>query len=409
MEITTSIGNSTSGMLEPGPDRPEIVEGENIICIALYGWNTLWSRVQPLMSLLADHGNNVLFVEPITSLPTRVLVPEYREVQTGLTTRVTQVQPGLHVLTPPMLLPFASRSELVCKLNQTVLRRILLRWQSKLNLHDPILWTYSPYTVHLFGKLGEKLTVYDCTDERTANPLVGREHIGRLETALIRRADLVFVTAKGLLERKSPLNPNTFLAPNGVHFQYFARAWSTTLEVPADAEGLPHPIIGFVGAIAYWIDLNLIEFVAEAKLDWTIVMIGPVRAGVDVAGLSTMPNVHFLGKKDWRRLPNYLQIFDVCISPFKLDDPITETANPLKVYEYLAAGKPVVSVDMPEIRGLDSVLYIASSYEDFVRQLELALQENDPGAAHARIEVGRQYDWERVLSAMSARIRGNLG
>jgi glycosyltransferase involved in cell wall biosynthesis len=357
------------------------------------------------MSLLADHGNEILFVEPITSLPTRMLVPEYREVQAGLITRMVQVRPRIHVLTPPMLLPLASRSKLACVVNQSLLCRILRRWQEKLGLRNPILWTYSPYSVYLLGKLGEKLTVYDCTDERTANPLVGKEHIGRLETELIRKADLVFVTAKGLLERKSPLNPNTFLAPNGVHFQHFARAWSTTLEVPADAKHLPHPIIGFIGAISYWIDLDLIEFIAKAKPDWTIVMIGPVRPGTYVASISSLPNVYFLGKKDWKELPNYLQIFDVCINPFKVDEPITETVNPLKVYEYLAAAKPVVSVDMPEVRELEGVLRIASTYEGFLREMELALREEDPSAAQIRIKVAQQHDWKRILAAMSDRIR----
>ncbi len=408
MTTITSIDNSSSCVLEPGLDCSEILEEENIICISLHGWDTLWSRIQPLMSLLADNGNQVLFVEPIPSIVTAILFPEYRVLRAGFNTKVTKVKEGLHVLTPPMLLPFASRSDLVCRINQSILRRIINNWLEKLEFGDPILWTYSPYSIHLVGKLGEKAVVYDCTDERTANPLVSKNLIRSLEIRLMRRADLVFVTARGLLDRKRAFNPYTYLAPNGVDFFHFSRAWTADLAIPEDIRNLARPILGFVGAIAYWIDLDLIEFVAQARPDWSIVMIGPLRAGVDIGRLQHLSNVHFVGKKDWTLLPHYLRAFDVCLSPFKVSEPIAVTANPLKVYEYLAAGRPVVSTDMPEVRPLRDVIRIACSKEDFVEQIQAALQEDGAAARQARIGVARNYDWPVLLGQMSEKIRQHL-
>jgi glycosyltransferase involved in cell wall biosynthesis len=402
---TSSIDNSKGCVLKSGPDHLEILEGENIICISLHGWDTLWSRVQPLMSLLADTGNRVLFVEPIPSLPTAILFPEYRVLRAGFSTNVKKVKEGLYVLTPPWLSPFASRSGFVCKINQSILQRIINSWLRKLEFRDPILWTYSPYSVHLIGKLGEKAVVYDCTDERIANPLVSKKHIRSLEIRLMQQADLVFVTAHGLLERKRVFNPHTYLAPNGVDFLHFSRAWSTDLAVPEDVKDLPRPILGFVGAIAYWIDLDLIEFVARARPDWSIVMVGPLRAGMNINRFRHLSNIHFVGKRDWVVLPRYLRAFDVCLSPFKLSKPITETANPLKIYEYLAAGRPVVSTDMPEVRQLRDVIRIADSKEDFVEQIRAALQEDGAAARQARIEVARNYDWPVLLGQMSEKIR----
>ena len=403
-----SMDNSTSCVLDSDMARLGILKGENIICISLHGWDTLWSRIQPLMSLLADNGNQVLFVEPIASLATAILFPEYRVLRAGFNTKVAKVKEGLHVLTPPMLLPFASRSDLVCRINQSILRCIISSWLEKLEFEDPILWTYSPYSIYLVGKLGERAVVYDCIDERTANPLVSKNLIRSLEIRLMRRADLVFVTARGLLERKRAFNRNTYLAPNGVDFLHFSRAWSTDLAVPDDIRDLSRPILGFVGAIAYWIDLDLIEFVARARPNWSIVMVGPLRAGVNISRFRHLSNVHLVGKKDWTVLPRYLRAFDVCLSPFKLSEPITETANPLKVYEYLAAGRPVVSTDMPEVRPLRDVIRIAYSKEDFVEQIQASLQEDGVAARQARIGVARNYDWPVLLGRMSEKIRQYL-
>ena len=403
--LATTLDTSSSSVLEPRLGHSGILEGENIVCISLHGWNTLWSRIQPLMNLLADNGNRVLFVEPIASLATAILFPEYRVLRASFNTSVTKVKEGLYVLTPPLLLPFASRSNLVCKINQSILRRIINSWLEKLEFRDPILWTYSPYSIYLVGKLGEKVVVYDCTDERTANPLVSKNHIRSLEIHLMRRADLVFVTARGLLERKRVFNPHTYLAPNGVDFPHFSQAWSRDLAVPEDVSILPRPILGFVGAIAYWIDLDLIEFVARARPGWSIVMVGPLRAGVKIGRFRHLSNVYFVGKKDWRKLPNYLRGFDVCLCPFKTSEPITMTANPLKVYEYLAAGKPVVSTDIPEVRPLCDVIRIAYSKEGFVEQIQAALQEDGATARQARIEVARNYDWPVLLGQMSEKIR----
>ncbi len=314
-------------------DRAQILEDEDIVCISLHGWDTLWSRIQPLMSLLARHGNRILFVEPAASPVTAALFPEYRALRAGFTVKVREVREGLHILTPPFLLPFSSRSDLVCRMNQRVLRDIIRSQLKKLGLSRPILWTYSPYSIYLAGELGEKMLIYDCTDERTASPVVGKRHIRDLEIRLMRRADVVFVTGLGLLERKRAFNPHTYLAPNGVDFPHFNRAYATDLEVPKELKELPRPILGFVGAIAYWIDLDLVAFVARARPDWSIVLLGPVRAGVHLGQFRDLPNVHFLGQKDWILLPGYLRGFDVCLSPFRTTECITTTANPLKVYE----------------------------------------------------------------------------
>jgi len=137
-------------------------------------------------------------------------------------------------------------------------------------------------------------------------------------------------------------------------------------------------------------------------------MVGPLRARVNISRFRHLSNVHFVGKKDWTVLPYYLRAFYVCLSPFKVSEPITMTANPLKVYEYLSAGRPVVSTDMPEVRPLRDVIRIAYSKEGFVEQIQAVLQEDRAAACQARIEVARNYDWLVLLGEMSDKVRQHL-
>jgi glycosyltransferase involved in cell wall biosynthesis len=136
-----------------------------------------------------------------------------------------------------------------------------------------------------------------------------------------------------------------------------------------------------------------------------------VRSGVRVEQLARLPNVYLLGKKHWYSLPAYLRRFDVCISPFRTDQSIAATANPLKIYEYLAAGKPIVSSDMPEVRPLRDVIRIAGDTATFIEATGQALEASrrgDSAAVAARMNRARAYDWDALLTGMSAHISHQL-
>lgn len=144
-----------------------------------------------------------------------------------------------------------------------------------------------------------------------------------------------------------------------------------TLPAPERLRAIPQPRIGFVGMLAYWIDLDLIEYIARSRSQWQLVFLGPV--GTDISRLKAHPNIHFLGRIDYSQLPHYMAHVDCFINPYKRDD-IAESCSPLKVFEYLAAGKPVVSVPMPEIARFAQGIHFAESYADFVDCIEAALE-----------------------------------
>src|SRR5262249_39293502 len=151
-----------------------------------------------------------------------------------------------------------------------------------------------------------------------------------------------------------------FFVSHGVDVAHFSRALDPALAPPADAAGLGRPVIGFFGLLAEWIDLGLLAGIARARPQWTLLLIG--KANVDTSALRALPNVRLLGQKPYATLPAYCRAFDVGVIPFRVDE-LTVRANPLKLREYLAAGLPVVSTDLPEVRKYAGLVRLAAGVE----------------------------------------------
>src|SRR5262249_35144579 len=234
------------------------------------------------------------------------------------------------------------------------------------------LWTFLPTTAGLVGRLGESRVIYHCVDEYSAFAGVPRAALRRMEEALVRKADLVVTSSERLAEERRRINARTVFVSHGVDVGHFARALDPALPVPAEARGLARPVIGFFGLIAEWIDLELVRGIARRRGDWTILMIG--KATVDTGSLRALPNVRLIGQKRYADLPAYWRAFDVGIIPFRIDE-LTVRANPLKLRESLAAGLPVVSSDLPEVRKYAGLVCLAAGPEGFVDAIEGLLAE----------------------------------
>lgn len=214
------------------------------------------------------------------------------------------------------------------------------------------------------------------------------QSLGELEDQLLRRSDLVIVSADRLYQSKAQINSRTVLVRHGVDFDHFCRALDPETIVPEEIAKLPRPVIGFFGLIADWVDLELMAHVARQFPHGSLVLLG--KATTDTAVLEQVPNVHLLGRKPYEALPAYCKGFDVALMPFRINE-LTLNANPLKVREYLAAGLPVVSSAIPEVEVL-GLCRIGRDRESFVREVEAAL--TDPGPTVARSEAISHESWE---------------
>ena len=223
--------------------------------------------------------------------------------------------------------------------------------------------------------------VYDCMDDHSGFSS-NRDAMLSLEGRLAAECDLLVVSSKKLSKYMERYNPHSVLVPNAADFDHFSYLPENDLLVTVNK-----PIIGYYGAISDWFDNSLVEYLADCRKDWNFVFIGHTF-GSDISRLKKMPNVHFLGEKPYGELPAYLLWFDVCIIPFKLTRLI-EATSPVKFYEFMSAGKKVVSVELPELVPYAKYLRLAKGKDDFLVKIEEALKENNPDLVQARIERGQ--------------------
>ena len=215
--------------------------------------------------------------------------------------------------------------------------------------------------------------VYDCMDDH-AGFSTNRPEMLKQEEELIRGARLVLVSSERLRERVVELNPSCLLVPNACDFAHFSK-------VGAAPRG-PRPTIGYYGAIADWFDADLVADLAERRNDWDFVLVGSTFTA-DTSRLARLPNVSLPGEQPYADLPAWLDRFDVLILPFKRM-PLTEATNPVKAYEILAAGRPLVSVPLPEVVAMEPHVRLASTVADFEREIEAVLAADSAEAVAAR-------------------------
>jgi glycosyltransferase involved in cell wall biosynthesis len=305
----------------------------------------------------------------------------------------TRVAPNLWHCTIPQI-PFR-RLPGVRALNRAFGRWALRRAVAAVEFKRSISWFVVPHPGFMAGTLGEELIVYYCIDDYAALPGVDVEAITAADAALAQRADQVFVAAPSLLAAKTVQNSTTVLSPHGVDFELFARATHPATVVPEQAAALRRPVIGFFGLLADWINIQLLAFLAKQRPDWTLLLVGHV--GTDVAELRGLPNVVFAGPQPYESLPGWAKAFDVAVIPYRLNRQVLN-ANPLKLREYLATGKPVVSVPTPEVERFARHVRLAATPEAFLAEVEAALRDESAERSSARRESVRHMSWDARVS-----------
>ncbi|HLZ86064.1 MAG TPA: glycosyltransferase [Puia sp.] len=247
---------------------------------------------------------------------------------------------------------------------------------------------------HLKELLKPKLYIYYSRDNLLAVPY-WRKHGRTLEPLHIAKADIGVANSIYLADYLRQYNPNSYYIGQGCSLSVFNP--NTTYPVPEDLKNIPHPIIGYVGAIvSLRIDIRIILEIARSRPDWHIVMVGPEDEFFAGSELHSLPNVHFLGRKELPTLPAYIAHCDVCINP-QLVNGMTIGNYPLKIDEYLAMGKPVVATRTATMKLFEDHTYLADSPGDYVPLVEKALAEDNAGLQAKRIGFANEHTWENCL------------
>jgi glycosyltransferase involved in cell wall biosynthesis len=382
--------------------------GRQIVCVGFADWDTeLWTNQHHLMSRLAQD-NDVLFVESLglrrPQLASRDLRRIARRVRRGLA-GARRAPEGLDVLSP-LVLPLHAQPA-VRAVNARLLPALVRRATRRLGFARPILWAYVPQAEALLEALDPALVVYHCVDDIAAQPGVDAASFRAAEARFAARADLVLASAPALAERMRTLNDNVLYAPNVADVAAFAEALH---DGPRDAamEALPRPRVVFTGAVvATKLDVGLIVEVAAARPDYAFALVGPTGLGdpsTDVSALDAAPNVHRLGGRPYDALPAVLRAADAAIIPYALNT-LTASIFPMKVYEYLAAGLPVVATALPALAGVKEVVR-AGDASAFAEALDRALAHDGGGEPErrARSAAAAAHSWDARLAEIAAAV-----
>jgi glycosyltransferase involved in cell wall biosynthesis len=371
--------------------NPDRISGINpnypIIVHCHLCWDWVWQRPQQFLSRLSAR-HKILFVETIGPDP-QLSSPfaRYRN------------PPGFPNVTI-LRLQFPHwrwhDSPFVDKERQRLVKEFLAGPGAG-QFENPVQWFYDPMTVPAFlGQMDEIATVYDCMDELSRFSEAPPQIITR-ERRLLSAADVVFTGGRKLWESKRMFNSYCHFYGCGVDVEHFGEARAADTKIPDDIAPLKEPVLGYFGVVDERMDYELLKKLAAANPDWSIAMVGPT---LKVHHFPSLPNLHWLGKKDYAELPAYCKAFDVCLMPFALNEA-TEFINPTKALEYMATGRPIVSSAVADVvTNFGSIVKIARTHDEFISLCREAIERPDRNAISAGLKKATENSWDSIVAKL---------
>ena len=362
-----------------------------------------WERPQQIATRLARDGHTILYIQGPLYLGALSWI-----INSGnlfLRKKITSQLSAVNMFLPP----FQGKLKFVSDSLQAPIFKLYL---SSLRFRPEVAIFYGIQYVsllHSLRSMGTKI-LYDCVDE--VSGFSDRGDIGmvlREEKNLVVNSSIVIVTSQALRQKLSKLNSNCFYIPNGADVPHFLKATKASEKIP-EIEHLRHPIIGYIGSIFDWFDVDLVCRLAELHPEYSVLIVGPVSHGSEK--FKQHPNITLVGVKKYEVVPKYLAYMDVCLIPFKINK-LTLASNPIKLYEYLAAGKPVVSTALPEVcNNASEFVYVGKNREDFIRKVEEAVDEPKKPEYEAivagRVRFAQDNSWEKRIDVFERLLRQAL-
>jgi glycosyltransferase involved in cell wall biosynthesis len=315
---------------------------------------------------------------------------------------------GLEIYQPERWLPIFGRIDWMVHLTSRQRLKHAANLLRRRGCKKLVLYIWRPEFSAAIDDIAHDLSLYHIDDEYTFSPT--EKEISPAERRLLESVGQVIIHSPALLRKKGGFNPNTEFVPNGVDYELFA----TPVPEPEDLRDIPHPRIGYVGRIKKVMDWDLLLELSTAHPSWSFVFVGPKAPHPEIdSALNTMsarPNVYFLGGKPTQGLGGYPQHFDVCTMPYRVDD-YTKYIYPLKMHEYLASGRPVVSSRITTVEEFGHVVRIGTGPQEWSNLIQQALsqEDNSPARCAERQHVAREHDWDVLVAKIAGTIAARLG
>ncbi len=384
--------SSADTAVRPEHDFPDM------IFISLENWDEIWRRNQFLCAGLAKRypQSKIMFVGLSHDVSNSLRRGRFSELRRS-TVHLIPGYPNITFTQPLKVMPNTLSGGR--RFNEAMMRRHVRKISVELKLRSPLLWINDHAAVHLVGQCDESAVVYDITDDWTSLTQSAAliERIGSQDARLCQQADAVIVCSKRLWEMKRALTGSLHLIANGVDVAHYERVGQPSSEPPITSQDWKRPRLGYVGTIhPDRVDVDLLEALARNMPDSTIILVGPNSLPDLVqTRLKQCSNIVFTGPIPYEKIPDYIDTFDVCITPHRVT-PFTESLNPIKLWEYMATGKPIVSTRVAGFRDYPQAVYLADDADTFAVAVAEAMLESPELAAFRKAEAARN-SWDSRL------------
>jgi len=385
------------------------MEKRDIICLSFEFWNKMWRMTQQKMYYISNlTGCKILYINP--TIDFLYLLFNFRSCLKlyGLTT-IARALFGLHlkyneniiIFTPSRMIPFSYRFKFLYKLEYNIYRRRIRKLVTKYNFREAILWINRP-----FDSKNENMgfpfdfTVFDWTDDWYSfekyekNEITIKTREEEIYNSLLSDSKIVFCVSKNLYQRAKKINKNSYLIPNATDYKNFSQCRNNNLNRIRNIERLGVYKIGYVGFILNRIDFKLIDFASKQNSDLEFIFVGPIMKSFKIPKyIQNNQHVHFIGPVDYYDLPCYIQYFDVLIIPHYVDE-VTSSMDPIKIYDYLATGKPIVTSRVAGSDKFHNIINISKNKEEFYKMIMDSLINEEEKNINLRMEAGKNNSWE---------------
>lgn len=380
-----------------------MIENELIICFSNNEWSAVPTSKEHAMRVFSQK-NRVIYVENIGQRKPFFKIDDFKKIFHRLknwSEGPKKANPNLMVVSP-LLFPFYG-SKIFRWFNQKILIRQIKKAIGD-DQRQSILWVSIPTAAGLADKLNKKLSIYHCVDDFSAFEVLDFDLISQMEKELMEKVDLIFVSNLALSKIKAKNYPEkTFFVPHGGNVDNFLEAKKQKSKEPTVLIKIPRPRISFAGKIGFSTDLSLIDYLAQKNPDFSFAMLGPIGFDAkpdELDVLKRRKNVYFLGKIPYQKLPLYFKYLDVFLLSYRLTKQI-KYCQPQVMYEYLATGKPTISVNISAAHQFKDLIYIGRNFSDFNQKLRRAVKENNKNLSKERIKIAKENSWPKRIEEIS--------
>ncbi|MFT5250564.1 MAG: teichuronic acid biosynthesis glycosyltransferase TuaH [bacterium] len=394
-----------------------MIQDRDIIVVGIQAWDIEIGSNSKNIALEFSKNNRVLYVNPpmvrsvMRKQKQEETIQKRIRIKNGKESDLVEISPDLWSLYPKNIvesinwIPIHAIFKLLNKNNARLFANDIKSGAARLNFNNVILFNDSSMFLglHLKTLLQPTIYAYYMRDYLVKVPY-WQKHGERLEPQLIKKADVVLTNSEFFEAFCKPYNSNSYIVGQGCDVSHFSDE-NNTITVPIEFKEIPHPIIGYIGSLtSLRLDIDLLEYMAKERKDWSIVLVGPEDEDFKKSNLHSLSNVYFLGSKDSQNLPNYVKGFDVAINPQLIND-LTIGNYPRKIDEYLAMGKPIIATKTKAMDMFKEHVYLGCTKEDYISLTEKALEENSKELSQMRANFAKSHTWENNVSAIYKAIK----